>query len=82
MYKRQNKKELLNKREIRTRAHDVPLFLTKIPRCEAFKRSVGYFGSVAWNNLPPAMRATDSYLAFKSIQSKIMLHPLSLIEIQ
>ena len=50
MYTRLGRKELINTREIRTRAHDAPLFDVTIPRCEAFKRSVGYFGSVEWNN--------------------------------
>ena len=44
MYIRQGKRELINTREIRTRAHDAPLFNVTIPRCEAFKRSIGYFG--------------------------------------
>ena len=53
MYTRKGDVSLLNDREIRTRAHNAPLFEVKIPRCEAFKRSVGYFGAVSWNNLPP-----------------------------
>ena len=52
MYNRKNCAELLNNREIRTRAHDAPLFNVSVPRCKAFKRSVGYFGSVIWNELP------------------------------
>ena len=79
MYKRQTRKDLLNVREIRTRAHDAPLFNVTVPRCETFKRSIGYFGSVAWNSLPPALRNTNSYLAFKYLQKKSMLEPLSLI---
>ena len=51
MYKSLSREDLLNNREIRTRAHDAPLFSVNIPRCEAFKRSVGYSGSVAWNEL-------------------------------
>ena len=49
MYKRLSRKDLLNNRDIRTRAHNAPLFSVTIPRCEAFKMSVGYSGSVAWN---------------------------------
>ena len=45
LYTRLGKKELINTREIRTRAHDAVLFNVSIPRCEAYKRSVGYFGS-------------------------------------
>ena len=67
--------------QIRTRAHDAPLFNVKIPRCEAFKRSIGYAGAVAWNDLSPVARNTDSYLAFKLLQKKEMFRPLTLIEI-
>ena len=80
MYKRKEKKDLLNRREIRTRAHDAPLFNVLIPRCEAYKRSVGYAGSTLWNDLPPAVRNTDCYIRFREIQKKNMLHPLSLIQ--
>ena len=81
MYLRKNKKELLNVREIRTRAHDAPLFNLKIPRSEAFKRSVGYSGAKEWNQLPPAIQNTGSYLAFKNVQKKEMLRPLTRIVI-
>ena len=81
MFNRKAKKELLNVREIRTRAHDAPLFLVQIPRCESFKRSVGYFGSVEWNALPPNIRNIDPYLAFKYYNKKVMLRPLELIEL-
>ena len=43
MYKRKSNKKLLNNREIRTRAHDAPLFAVTIPRCAAFQHSAGYF---------------------------------------
>ena len=65
MYLRKSNRALLNLREIRTRAHDAPLFSVTVPRCEAFKRSVSYFGSVAWNNLVPESRNIDRYLTFK-----------------
>ena len=77
MYKRTNKHSLLNTREIRTRAHDAPLFNVTIPRCEAFKRSVGYHGSVNWNNLDVATRNINSFLKFKLLQSHNMLNPLN-----
>ena len=81
MYLRKSKVELLNVREIRTRAHDAPLFEVGIPRCEAYKRNVGYAGALEWNNLPPPIRNTDSYLAFKYIQKKVMLEPLNNIHL-
>ena len=81
MYVRKSRVHLLNNREIRTRAHDAPLFETSIPRCEAYRRSVGYLGATKWNNLPPGIRNTATYLAFKNLQRERMLRPLSLIQI-
>ena len=79
MYIRQSRKELLNVREIRTRAHDAPLFNVPVPRCEAFKRSVIYLGSTEWNSLNPEIRNTNLYLPFKFLQKKEMLRPLEVI---
>ena len=74
MYVRKSRRpDLLNRREIRTRAHDAPLFVTKVPRCEAFKRSVGYHGAVAWNDLSAHARNTGTYETFKDTQKKRML---------
>ena len=81
MYLQKSNKALLNNREIRTRAHDAPLFLVPIPRCEAFKRSVIYFGSTKWNDLVPDIRNIDSYVSFKYKQKVKMLEPLSRIEV-
>ena len=77
MYMRKTKRPgLLNVREIRTRAHDAPLFEIKVPRCEAFKRSVQYAGSLKWNNCTTQMRNIQSYSQFKEVQKKSMLPPL------
>ena len=82
MYLRKDKKNLLNKNEIRTRAHDAPLFNITIPRCEAYEHSVSYSGGTEWNNLDPAIRNTDSYLAFKYLQKTNRHLPLSRIELE
>ena len=79
MYLRKKNVHLLNTREIRTRAHDAPLFNVPIPRCEAFKRSVCYSGSVEWNSLTVESRNTQPFLAFKFAQKKSMLQPLEVI---
>ena len=80
MYLRKsNRPELLNNREIRTRAQDAPLFDTIIPRCEAYKRSVGFAGSEIWNSLPPATRNIGSFKAFKDCQTKDMTARLNAI---
>ena len=76
MYRRKSKVNLLNNREIRTRAHDAPLFTVALPRSEAFKGSIGYSGAIMWNNLTPNMRNTNLYGEFKLIQKKTMLNPL------
>ena len=81
MYGRKGNRALLNTREMRTRAHDAPLFNVPVPRCEAFKRSISYFGSTEWNNLGPDIRNIDRYLTFKYKQKEAMLHPLNYIEI-
>ena len=80
MYIRKKKTQLLNNREIRTRAHNAPLYEVTVPRCEAFKRSVGYFGAVKWNDLPSATRNIDTFLKFKDLQKVNMLNPLLLIQ--
>ena len=82
MYKRKDRKDLLNVREIRTRAHDAPLFNVPIPRCEAFKRSIGFFGATEWNSQPPDIRNTETHLAFKALQKKTMLQPLECIQLE
>ena len=79
MYIRSKHSHRLNIREIRTRAHDAPLFLVDIPRCEAFKRSIGHFGAVQWNHLNPDPRNIDSYLVFKFLRRKDMLKPVDRI---
>ena len=82
MYLRKKKTHLLNKREIRTRAHDAPLFNVTVPRCEAFKRSVSYAGGTEWNNLDTETRNIDCYLAFKYIQKSRMRLPLQQINLE
>ena len=68
MFKWKSNRALLNRREIRTRAHDAPLFTVLVPRCEAFKRSVCFHGSNAWNELDVNTRNIDNYLNFKAKQ--------------
>ena len=79
MYIRKRRRDLLNTREIRTRAHDAPIFTVPIPRSEAFKRSVGYSGSVEWNSLKADLHNTNNYLSFKEKQKILMLQPLKVI---
>ena len=78
MFKRKSNKALLNNREIRTRAHDAPLFNVPISRCESFKRIVSFHGSNAWNELKVETRNIDNYQKFKFKQKGVMLRPLKL----
>ena len=80
MFKRKNNTKLLNRREIRTRTHDAPLFTIHVPRCEAFKRSVGFHGSSTWNNLKVDTRNIIDYNLFKCKQKQLMTLPLKLIQ--
>ena len=79
MYIRKNRTDLMNNREIRTREHDAPLFNVKTPRCEAFKRSIGYFGAVACNELSPETRKIDAFAVFKHNQKQKAIQPLKAI---
>ena len=77
MYIRESRPGFLNVREIRTRAHDAPLFNVPIPRCEAFKRIVCFSGATEWNNLTVEQHNIDLYLPFKYHMKKEMLKPLN-----
>ena len=80
MFKRKNNPNLLNRRELRTRAHDAPLFNVQVPRCEAHKRSVAFHGSSTWNNLKVDARNINDYKLFKYKQKQAMTLPLKLIQ--
>ena len=64
---------LLDNREIRTRAHDAPLFKVEVPRVESYKIAVRYAGSLQWNNLPANVRNIENSKLFKSKQKAAML---------
>ena len=81
MYCRNSNVQLLNRREIRTRAHDGPLLDITIHLLEAYKRSIGYFEEVRWNELPHNIHKTNTYLEFKQLQKKEMLLPIAKIKI-
>ena len=64
---------LRDNREIRTRAHDAPLFKVAVPRVESYKRAVRYAGSTQWNNLPADIRNIKDSKLFKAKQKELML---------
>ena len=73
MYDRLSRHELRDDREIRTRAHDAPLFKAKVPKLEAYKRSVNYSGAVQWNGLSAEMHNMGNKTIFKAKQKSVML---------
>ena len=61
MYKQQSNPDLVNNRNIHTRAHDATLFLCIKPKNESSKKSVLYRGAIAWNNLTVHVRNIDEF---------------------
>ena len=70
MYKQQSNSDLINNRNVFTRAHDATLFLCIKPKNESSKKSALYRGAVAWNNLPVYVRNIDDYEKFKLNRKK------------
>ena len=62
----------VDNRNIRTSAHDAPLFKVKVPKLEMYKRSVEYAGAVQWNMLPAEVRNIKEQNALKNKQKDIM----------
>ena len=76
MYKYKNNVLYLNKRNIRTRMHDAPVFNTFKPNCEKYKNNVFYSGAIKWNELTVAVRNIDTLVKFKQTQKKWSLNKL------
>ena len=70
MYGRLSRINLQDQRDIRSRAHDAPVFLVGVPKLEAYKHSVEYTGAVQWNNLPLEVRNINNSVSFKTHQKK------------
>ena len=73
MQGRLTRSDLVDSRDIKTRAHDAPLFIVKVPKVEAYKRSIEYAGAVRWNNLSKELRSIADSKVFKSRQKVVML---------
>ena len=73
MYSRLKDPLLVDARDIRTRAHDAPLFKIKIPKIEMYKRAVEYSGALQWNDLSPAIRGIENSKLFKTKQKAVMM---------
>ena len=73
MYKQKLNVNIVNNRNIRTRAHDALLFTTVKPNNEKYKRNVFYKGALLWNNLPVVERNIPTYEKFKTVQKQKLL---------
>ena len=76
MFGRLKRKDLVDKRDIRTRAHDAPLFKIGAPKNEAYKRSVQYAGAKQWNSLSKECRNIATYDAFKRNQKLALIRSI------
>ena len=76
MFSRLNEPTYIDDRDIRTRAHDAPLFRVEVPKLEMYKRSVEYAGAVQWNELPPDIRSIRDYQMFKNKQKTLMANTI------
>ena len=73
MFKQKNNHSIVDVRNIRTRAHDAILYITKLPLCEKYKNHIFYYGARMWNQLPVKERKIVEYTEFKNIQKKKVL---------
>ena len=73
MYKQKHNDLIIDRRNINTRAHDAPIFQTKHPQNEKYKRNIYYNGAIRWNSLPVDDRNILEYNVFKCKRKKWML---------
>ena len=74
MFKQRDNVDIVNNRNVRTRAQDAPLFKTIKPNSEKYKRNVYYKGAITWNSLTVIERNQPLYDKFKFTQkSKLSL---------
>ena len=75
MYKQRGNNIIVNRREVRTRAHDAVLFLTKKTNSENYKKNVFYKGALAWNSLSVQIQKSQTYTVLKDILNPIDPNP-------
>ena len=68
MYKQQGNQDIVNKRDVHTRAHDALLYTTHKPNNEKYKQSIYYRGALSWNSLPVIERNLQEFNKFKDKQ--------------
>ena len=72
MFKQKSNVDLINSRNVRTRAHDAILYKTLIPKNEKYRSSVLYRGAMCWNNLKVEERNIVEFDKFKLHNKKWM----------
>ena len=82
MFKQTGNVNIVNTRDVRTRAHDAVLFTTIKPNNGKYKRNVFYKGALVWNALPIIERNIDRYDKFKGVQKKKLLDLLEVPNIE
>ena len=70
MYKNKSNCKILNTRNVRTRLHDAPVFITKKPNCEKYKANLFYNYAISWNKLAVHTRNIETYDMFKNTQKR------------
>ena len=65
MFKQKNNVDIINNRQVNTRAHDALLFITSRPNSEKYKLNVYYKGALEWNNMTIFERSMDTYEELK-----------------
>ena len=69
---RKNIINLVDNREVHTRAHDGLLFKVNKFNLVAYKRSIEYTGALKWNALPVGVRQVEDPFRFKNLQKKAL----------
>ena len=70
MFKQKGDLNIVNQRDVRTRAHDALLFTTVKPKNETCKKSVLYRGAMLWNSLSVEVRSIKDFEEFKLNRKK------------
>ena len=65
MFKQRNNMDIVNIRQVHTRAHDAILFITNRPNSEKYKLNVYYKGALLWNDMTVPELSFETYNKLK-----------------
>ena len=65
MFKQKHNADIVNNRNVHTRAHEALLFTKHKPNSEKYKKNVFYKGAIAWNCLSVQLRKIQTYTSLK-----------------